>query len=85
MTYLASDSTQRSVITKEFDALTPEELKTHAAEVAHAKLDELKELHNLGTYGRMKRSQAKNIVDTRWVIRWKLVGGKRIVKVRITM
>jgi hypothetical protein len=33
----------------------------------------------------MLRRNAKNIVDTRWVIKWKLVDGNKIIKVRITM
>ena len=70
---------------KEFDNLSKEELLEHKAEADEAKFGELRDLHGLGCYGRMRRSEAKNIVDTRWVIKWKLVDGKRIIKVRISM
>ena len=82
---LLTQTSQKSVIVKEFDVLSPEDLKTHAIEVAKAKLGELRDLHLLGCYERMPRRLAKNIVDTRWVIRWKLVDSIRTVKVRITM
>ena len=85
ITYLSKDNVQRSVITKEFDALTAAEIKEHADKVSPAKLGELRDLHSLGTYERMPRKLARNIVDTRWVIRWKLVDGTRIIKVRLTM
>ena len=85
VTYLSSDGSQKSVIVKEFDNLTKEELLAHKAETDTAKFGELRDLHGLGCYGRMRRSEARNVVDTRWVIKWKLVDGKRIVKVRITM
>ena len=85
LTYLTKDNMQRTVITKEFDSLTKEELIKHHDKVAPAKLGELRDLHNLGCYERMPRRLARNIVDTRWVIRWKLVDGDRIIKVRLTM
>ena len=85
VTYLSADGSQKSVIVKEFDNLSKEELLEHKKEADDAKFGELRDLHGLGCYGRMRRSEAKNVVDTRWVIKWKLVDGKRIIKVRITM
>ena len=84
-TYLAQDSTQSQVIVKEFDALTPDELRKHADEVGKQCHKEISDLHSLGCFKRCPRSQAHNIVDTRWVIRWKLVDGVKIIKVRLTM
>eukprot|EP00973_Karenia_brevis_P005687 776001-Karenia_brevis.AAC.1 len=66
ITYLSSDGGQRSVIVKEFDSLTVDELRSHAKEVAAGKLGELKDLYDLGCYGRMPRNRARNIVDVRW-------------------
>ena len=87
VTYLSGDggSIQKSVIVKEFDALSPSDLRDHQDKVQETKFKELSDLHGLGCYGRMPRRQANNIVDTKWVIRWKLVDGVRSIKSRITM
>jgi len=85
VTYLSSDYQESSVIVKEFDALTPEELRTHANAVGDVKRKEIADLHSLGCFGRCKRRDARNLVDTRWVIRWKEVDGKKVIKPRLTM
>ena len=38
----------------------------------------------MGAWRRMKRSDAPNILDSRWVLKWKLKDGKRIIQARLT-
>ena len=83
--YEASTGEQTSVATKDFDLLTKEEQEAHKEKVAAAKLKEIKDLFDLGCFARMLRRQARNLVDTKWVHKWKLIDGLRAVKARLTM
>ena len=62
---------RRTVVQRDDDILTAEELKSHAKEVAAAMLAELKTWAKLKCFSRRKRAGAKNIIDCRWVIKWK--------------
>ena len=81
----ASSGEQSSIATKDFDVLTKEEQEAHQSKVCAAKFKEIKDLHDLGCFARMLRRSAKNLVDTRWVHKWKLIEGLRAVKARLTM
>merc|ERR1711953_890641 len=48
-------------------------------------LDELTRWQNLGAFERMPRQQATNVIDARWVIKWKEVNGKRIIQARLVV
>ena len=65
------NGTRRTVVQRDDDILTAEELKTHAKEVAASMLAELKTWAKLKCFSRRKRAGAKNIIDCRWVIKWK--------------
>ena len=66
--------------------LTPLDIQQNFEDVKKAKIKELTDLYELGTFVRMLRSQAKNIVDTRWVLTWKLgEDALRKIKARFTM
>ena len=84
-TYHVETGFQTSVITKNFDDLTPMEMKIHQKEVDAAKLKEIKDLFGLGCFRRMPKKLAQNGVDTRWVIKWKMVEGMKAIKARLTM
>ena len=62
---------RRAVVQRDDDTLTSEELKTHAKEVAAAMLKELLTWAKLKCFSRKKRQGARNIIDCRWVIKWK--------------
>ena len=62
---------RRAVVQRDDDTLTPEELKAHASEVAASMLSELKTWARLKCFSRRNRAMAKNIIDCRWVIKWK--------------
>ena len=62
---------RRVVVQRDDDTLTAEELRTHAKEVAAAMLKELLTWAKLKCFSRRKRQHAKNVIDCRWVIKWK--------------
>ena len=62
---------RRTVVQRDDDILTAEELRIHAKEVAASMLSELKTWAKLKCFSRRKRAGAKNIIDCRWVIKWK--------------
>lgn len=77
-------SSPYSVIERTFDDLSPLEIKKHAQAVAEAKLVEFKRWVDLSTFVRMPRSQATNILDVTWVLKWKMIKGVRSIKSRCT-
>ena len=83
--YNSTTDTQSSIIVKDFDILTPAELHKHQPKVYAAKLKEITNLQALGCFTRMPLSAARNRVDVKWVLKWKLVEAERIIKARMTM
>ena len=73
------------VVEREMNVLTLAEAQAHEAECVQAMLDELKRWHSLGSFKRFPRRLARNVLDSRWVLKWKLVDGKRIIKARLTV
>ena len=62
---------RRAVVERDDDILTADELRTHAKEVAAAMLKELLTWAKLKCCSRRKRRGASNVIDCRWVIKWK--------------
>ena len=48
-------------------------------------LEELQRWHNLKAFERMPKAIAHNVVDSRWVLKWKEVGGKRVIHARLVV
>ena len=69
--------------------LTPEQVKEHWDEVQKARLKELSTWNDLKCFSRKFRRDAQNMIDTRWVIKFKWVqkDGKwiRIIRARLTV
>jgi len=81
---------KKAVIERDTDLLTREELIKHASEVAAAILTELKTWLKYECFRRRLRKTARNIVDCKWVIKWKielLPDGttRRIIRARLTI
>ena len=83
---------KKAVIDRDTDALTPEEYRTHAHEVRAAVLDELKTWVAHKCFSRRPRKGAWNIVDVRWVGKFKRVKAKhdptktvRVIRMRLTL
>ena len=62
---------KKMVIERDTDLLTPEEVLKHDKEVMASIVDELKTWLKFGCFSRKPRQQARNIVDCKWVIKWK--------------
>eukprot|EP00971_Amphidinium_carterae_P005715 113295-Amphidinium_carterae.1 len=76
---------QQQVIKKEMDALTAAEQVQHGAELEKARASELGKLFDLKCFERKPKSSAGNLVDTRWIYRWKKIDSKKQIKARITL
>ena len=59
-------------VERDDDLLTPAEIKQHKDEVDAAMLKELQTWAKFGCFSRRKRDGAKNIIDCRWVLKWKI-------------
>ena len=65
--------------------LTPAEIKQNFTAVQAARLKELKSWHSFGAWKLADRSTAKNVIDSRWVIKWKMIEGKKAIKARLVV
>ena len=81
---------KRAVIKRETDLLTADELRSHKDEVRAAILEELKIWVQYHCFERAARNTARNILDSRFVSKWKIVklpdgSTKRIIRMRMAM
>ncbi len=81
---------KKTVVERDTDLLTKEELREHEQEVAAAILAELKTWIKFKCFCRRKKATARNVVDCKWVIKWKnevLPDGtsRRIIRARLTI
>ncbi|CAK0808244.1 unnamed protein product, partial [Prorocentrum cordatum] len=82
--FLAADE-PFSTISKALTDLSVQDMAKHAIDIIKAKRQELTSLHDLGCFRRFRRNLANNIVDTRWVLKWKYKENKHFIKARLTM
>jgi hypothetical protein len=69
---------------KECDELTPQEIAENAAEVWEAKRAEAANWSQHGCYRPVPAEEAQSRpITARWVIRWKLKDGRRVIKARL--
>eukprot|EP00973_Karenia_brevis_P031906 4403194-Karenia_brevis.AAC.1 len=61
-----------------------QEALKYSEQVRQAIYDELERRSQLKGFIRYPQHKAKNIIDSRWVLNWKLVDGKRIINARLT-
>ena len=91
---------RRTVVQRDDDMLTAEETKTYGKEVEAAMLKELLTWAQLKCFSRKLRRDVRNIIDCRWVLKWKWEqattdvkdGGhqaeipkKRVIRARLTV
>jgi len=65
------NTVRQVVVQRDDDILTPAQLKEFWPEVKKAMLKELQTWAQLKCFSRKKRSSARNIIDVRWVIKFK--------------
>jgi hypothetical protein len=87
--YLAAED-KKAVIERDTDLLTQQEIIQHKDQVNAAILAEIKTWIKYKCFERRQRSTARNIVDCKWVIKWKhevLPDGttRRIIRARLTI
>ena len=68
---VVNNTVKSSAISRDDDLLTSEEVKKHWPEVCQAMLKELQTWQKLKCFSRKQRKDARNIIDTRWVLKWK--------------
>jgi hypothetical protein len=68
---LEENDTRRTVVKRDDDVLTEEEKNARWPEITEPMLKELKTWATLKCFSRKQRSQARNIIDVRWVLKWK--------------
>ena len=73
------------VIEREIHNLTKEEEKKFHKEVVAAKEKELKAWVELEAIEPILRSEGRNVMTGRWVLRWKLVDGCKVIKARLVI
>ena len=73
------------MIEKNYDALTPDEIKKHYKQVEEAIRKEIASFVEHETFMRALRKECKNICTSRWVLRWKEINGVRAIKARLTI
>ena len=76
---------QEVLIEKEMNVLTLEEARANRVEVQRAMVDELRRWQVLGAFRRQPRQGARNVLDSRWVLKWKMIDGRRQVRARLTV
>ena len=64
-------SVRQTVVKRDDDILTPTQMKTDWREVQEAMLKELQTWAQLKCFSRRPRIGAKNVIDVRWVIKYK--------------
>ena len=88
---IAQDSVTRrkQIVSTDSDLLTPAEIKEHRKDVLEAQRLELATWHKHGCFARRPRKHARNVIDCRWVLKWKVVveanGTRRTIRARLTV
>jgi len=76
---------KRTVVEREQNIISREEALKHEKECNQAMLDELKRWLNLGAFERVSKKHAGNVIDARWVLKWKVVNSERIIQARLVV
>ena len=81
---------RQAVIQRETDLLTPQDMLKHQPLVAAAALEELQTWNKYKCFKRVPRATAKNVMDSKFVAKWKMVKdaqGKenRVVRMRLAL
>ena len=63
---------KKAVIERDSDLLTPDEVREHKAEIETAMVKELATWKQFGCFSRRPRRGAINVIDSRWVLKWRI-------------
>ena len=70
---------------KRISILTYEEARAQASACCQAMREELQRWIDLHAFERAPLGTARNLIDARWVLKWKVVDGVRRIKARLTV
>ena len=76
---------KRTVVERENNILSREEALRNEELCSQAMLDELRRWLNLGAFERCSKEHAGYEIGARWVLKWKVVNGARIVQARLVV
>lgn len=76
---------KKNTIERDTGLLTRQENKENAGLVASAMLSELRRWHSFKCCSLHGRREARNFVDCRWVLKWKIADGRRIIRLGLTL
>ena len=68
---MGTEAVRQTVVKRDDDVLTPDEIKKEWPRVQEAMLKELKTWAKLKCFSRKSRREARNIIDVRWVLKYK--------------
>ena len=86
--YLVYDTVRQEAVyevVREFDELSADEVTKHHAEVTKAKQKELNSWVTHKTFRLQARRSARNLIPSRWLLRWKETPEGRIIKARLVI
>ena len=81
--YMTTD-TSEVVVEREMNVLTLEEARANLPQVTKAIFDELVRWIECDSWARLPKWKANNVLDSRWVLKWKMINDIRAVKARLT-
>ncbi len=76
---------KQTAVDREQNILNSEEAQQHEKACTQSMYDEIMRWHTLGAFKRMPRKLATNVIDARWVLKWKLVAGQWIIQARLVV
>ena len=83
--FRAGEEEPEVVIERTHNVLTREEALMHVEECREAIVKELQRWHHHQAWERAPRHSAKNLLTSKWVLKWKDIEGKRVIKARLTV
>ena len=82
--YLGSEA-KKEVISRDTDIMTPQEQITHRKELDEAIISEYKTWDKYSCFKMVERRHAPLIIDSRMVLKWKYIEGKRGIRARMAL
>ena len=76
---------KQTVVERKDNIISREEALQHEEACNQAMLDELKRWLNLGAFERVSKKHASNVIDARWVFKWKQVDDKWRIQARLVV
>ena len=71
------------LIQRDLRELTAADVKIHAKEIEASMAKEWASWNDHEAFKRILRNKAKNLIDARWLHKWKIVDGKHVIKSRM--